>query len=135
MRLGAVLEEVFGDNVGKRHDLLPVPTVIGRSTGADIRVDQESVSRQHAEIATRGDGFVLRDRRSLNGTFVNDVRVDEHALASGDLLKVGRTIFRFALRPPTEPDPSGPGTGGGPGGAPPSPSAAPAAWRPDAIRS
>jgi two-component system, cell cycle response regulator len=132
MRLGAVLEEVFGDNVGRRHRLLPIPMVIGRSTGADIQLDQDSVSRRHAEVTARDSGWFIRDRRSLNGTFVNDAAITERELASGDLVKIGRTIFRFTPGLPPESSPSGSASGsdGGAGSSSPPSSTAPVAWRP-----
>lgn len=132
MRLGAELEEVSGDHVGKRHRLLPIPMVIGRSTRADIQLDQDSVSRRHAEVTARDDAWVIRDRRSLNGTFVNDAAITERELASGDLVKIGRTIFRFTLGPPTESSPPGSASGSddGAGSSSPPPSTAPVAWQP-----
>jgi pSer/pThr/pTyr-binding forkhead associated (FHA) protein len=44
----------------------------------------------------RRDGrYVVRDRQSMNGTFVNATPIEEHILAEGDEVTVGRTILRF----------------------------------------
>jgi pSer/pThr/pTyr-binding forkhead associated (FHA) protein len=124
----AVLEEVFGDDVGHIYRLdLPL-MVVGRSVRSDIQLTQESVSRFHAEVAQHNGSYFVRDKESKNGTYVNDAQVSECELAEGDLLKVGRTILRFSLKPEAGDDgPWSPGTSGGT--APPS-STAPAAWLP-----
>ena len=68
---------------------------IGRSTGSDAFLDDVTVSRKHAEIQRRGDGFVARDLGSLNGTFVNGRRVDEAELEPGDEIQIGKFKFLF----------------------------------------
>ena len=62
---------------------------------SDIRVDQESVSRRHAKLSHIGRAVIIRDLQSTNGTLVNDERVAEYELRNGDLVKIGRTIFKF----------------------------------------
>ncbi len=47
--------------------------------------------RDHAEIISAGDGYVLNDRGSRYGTFVNDEAVTEHTLAHGDRIRLGRS--------------------------------------------
>ncbi|MGZ5308154.1 MAG: FHA domain-containing protein [Solirubrobacterales bacterium] len=66
-------------------------TRIGRSSVADIRLDDASVSRRHALIVL-GERRSLRvlDDRSLNGVYVNGERVDWAALEDGDELRIGR---------------------------------------------
>jgi serine phosphatase RsbU (regulator of sigma subunit) len=68
----------------------PVYT-IGRRTAADLQLVGTDVSREHAEIARDGDGYVLRDRGSRYGTFVNGEVVTERALSHGDRIRLGRT--------------------------------------------
>lgn len=71
--------------------------LIGREN-ADIPLDDEKVSRKHAEVGLYGPGaYVLRDLASTNGTFVNDRRVsDKIGLRHWDLIRVGDTLIRFA---------------------------------------
>lgn len=68
---------------------------IGRSPECDITIMDSSVSRHHAEIRPRGDGFVIRDLDSTNGTRVNGVRVTERELHDGDELTFGNTRMIF----------------------------------------
>jgi serine phosphatase RsbU (regulator of sigma subunit) len=64
---------------------------IGRREGNDLQLAGSEVSRDHAEIARRGDDFVLVDRGSRYGTFVNGDQISaEHVLAPGDRVRLGR---------------------------------------------
>ncbi|MFM7207546.1 MAG: ATP-binding protein [Planctomycetaceae bacterium] len=69
---------------------------IGREAGNAVQVDDNEVSRRHAEIRRVGESFVLGDLKSSNGTFVNDARVERAELASGDRIRVGRTVLVYA---------------------------------------
>ena len=91
----ACLVVIYGDDLGRKHNLDAPSILIGRSNTSDIQIDQESVSRNHAKILNTGKSVLLRDLGSTNGTYVNDDLVDEHMLRDGDLIKVGRTIFKF----------------------------------------
>jgi hypothetical protein len=62
---------------------------LGRGTNCALRFNDESVSREHAQLVYTREGFVLRDLQSANGTFVNDRRVEVCALCDGDTLRVG----------------------------------------------
>jgi pSer/pThr/pTyr-binding forkhead associated (FHA) protein len=68
---------------------------IGRSTAADIVLDDASVSRRHAVIVHRGGRTVILDDRSLNGVFVNGERVGEAVLNDGDGIAIGRVSARY----------------------------------------
>jgi hypothetical protein len=72
-------------------------TRIGRSTTADVRLDDPSVSRRHALVVSEpGEALRVLDDRSLNGVFVNGEEIEWGKLADGDELTIGR--FRlFAL--------------------------------------
>ena len=73
-------------------------TVIGRSSDADLRVDDANVSRRHAEVRRIGDGYSLVDLGSTNGTEVNGQRIQETALMNGDVISVGTTRITFERR-------------------------------------
>ena len=64
---------------------------IGRRTAADLQIASTDVSRDHAEIVHSGNQFILRDRGSRYGTYVNGEQVTERALLSGDRIRLGRT--------------------------------------------
>ena len=62
---------------------------IGRRPDSDLILTGTEVSRNHAEIVTAPDGYVIRDCNSKYGTFVNGVRVMEQALAHRDQIECG----------------------------------------------
>ena len=71
--------------------------LIGRD-GADIVLEDEKVSRKHAEIGLYGPGaFVLRDLASTNGTRLNGKRIEKVKLNHWDVIRVGDTALRFAV--------------------------------------
>ena len=68
---------------------------IGRGKDNDIVLDDVSVSSQHCRVRPEEGGFALHDLKSTNGTFVNERRVTRHALAEGDVIKLGETYLQF----------------------------------------
>ncbi|WP_374204933.1 FHA domain-containing protein [Actinotalea sp. C106] len=86
-----------GPSVGARFLLDADRTVAGRSPSADIFLDDVTVSRKHVEFVREGDGFVVRDVGSLNGTYVNRSRIDQALLRTGDEVQVGK--FRMTFHP------------------------------------
>jgi pSer/pThr/pTyr-binding forkhead associated (FHA) protein len=75
---------------------------VGRVPMEDqVLLEDASVSRQHAAFQVFGNGVVVRDLGSTNGTYVNDVRIDKpHVLAPGDRVDIGP--FRIVFPGPTE---------------------------------
>ena len=82
---------------GMRHTLEPPGLVIGRSTAADLRVNDPGVSRRHAEIRVVPGGLVPQvsvvDLGSTNGLFVNGNRVQQATLEDGAEVRVGNTTM------------------------------------------
>ncbi len=78
------------------------PLIIGRQPGVDLLINEASISRQHAEIRYVQDHYELRDFGSLNGTFINDTRIEPnkaYALKPNDIVRVGNIVkLRFLLR-------------------------------------
>ena len=72
-------------------------THLGRGFSADLRLEDQSVSRRHAVIVDGGDGDGARilDDRSANGTFVNGRRVTEAVLRDRDVIRLGRVTLVF----------------------------------------
>ncbi len=89
---------IQGLNRGARYDLARhnVAMSIGREAGNFVQVDDNEVSRRHAEIRRVGEGFVVGDLKSSNGTYLNDSRIERAELANGDRIRIGRTILVFA---------------------------------------
>lgn len=98
----AMLVVQRGPNAGSRFLLDADVVTAGRHPDSDVFLDDVTVSRRHAEFRRSGDGFVVRDVGSLNGTYVNRDRVDEVALSNGDEVQVGkyRLVFYAATADP-----------------------------------
>jgi serine phosphatase RsbU (regulator of sigma subunit) len=79
------------DALGERDvELDRFPFSIGRRDVNDLQLGGSEVSREHAEIRLEGGLFLLRDRESRYGTFVNGDPVTECQLRSGDRIRLGR---------------------------------------------
>ncbi len=91
----ACLVVIYGLELGKKFNLTRPQMIIGRSSTADVQIDQEAVSRNHCKVLNTGNAVLLRDMGSTNGTYVNDEMIDEYVLRDGDFIKVGRCIFKF----------------------------------------
>ena len=79
------------DGLGQR--IVPItkgPLLIGRRTESDLRLVGSDVSREHAEIVQVDGSWVLRDKGSRYGTYVNGESVTEHKLTHGDRVQFGR---------------------------------------------
>lgn len=84
-----------GSQAGATFALNESITRLGRHPDSEIMLDDITVSRRHAEIVQGPSGYLVRDAGSLNGTYVNQVRVDEAPLHQGDELQVGK--FRLVF--------------------------------------
>jgi Zn-dependent protease with chaperone function len=74
-------------------------TRIGRNSENDVVLNSERVSRYHAEIACRDDVFLIVDKGSRNGIWVNRQRVKNSTeIKSGDVIRIGRQDFTFIVR-------------------------------------
>lgn len=68
---------------------------IGRRDENDITIENLAVSSHHVKIDSVGDGYLLTDLKSKNGTFVNDQQVTSHWLKHGDTVTVGKHTLVF----------------------------------------
>lgn len=103
------LEIVEGPGAGKVRKFSGVRMVLGRTTGVDFQLEDQSVSRRHVELVVGDEGVLLRDLGSGNGTKVNGEKVTEKTLEHGDTITIGKTTLRFvdevaALRKEREAD-------------------------------
>ena len=95
-RVEAYLIVLAGSSVGEMHKLNRPRTVIGRGPGAEIRILDEGVSREHCEVVREGSTVTLRDLRSTNGTFCRGAAVQTLELSDGDKILVGSgTVLKF----------------------------------------
>jgi pSer/pThr/pTyr-binding forkhead associated (FHA) protein len=79
-----------GGRAGEAFNLGAERNTIGRSPDAEVFLDDVTVSRNHALVVRRRDGFYVDDLGSLNGTYVNRRRIESHRLQNGDELQVGK---------------------------------------------
>src|ERR1700687_3579160 len=78
---GAILKEV---PLGTR------PVTIGRAPDNDIPIDNLAVSNYHARVYVEAGLLVVEDLNSLNGSFLNDIRVERAMLKDGDPILIGK---------------------------------------------
>jgi hypothetical protein len=78
---GAVLKEI---PLGTR------PVTIGRAPDNDIPIDNLAVSNYHARVYVEAGSLVVEDLGSLNGSFLNDIRVERAMLKDGDAILIGK---------------------------------------------
>lgn len=88
-----------GETAGYSFHLRDDRTTIGRSDDSVIVLDDITVSRHHAVIERRSGRFVLSDSGSLNGSYVNQERVEMAELQQGDELQIGKYRLVFFERP------------------------------------
>jgi pSer/pThr/pTyr-binding forkhead associated (FHA) protein len=84
-----------GPEIGTRYALHGDSLSVGRVPDNDIQLDDFTVSRQHAVLVREGSDWLLRDLGSLNGTYVNNERVEEAVVRHGDAIQIGR--FRLVV--------------------------------------
>ncbi|MFH1418458.1 MAG: SpoIIE family protein phosphatase [Planctomycetota bacterium] len=95
--------QLQGDKLIIRHELRLVDTVeltgsslsIGRSSQCDIRLPHEAVSRHHAQLEKRDDGWHIRDLDSVNGIRVNGRKKASADLSPGDVIEVRPFAMHF----------------------------------------
>ena len=80
------------DGQGRRVVPIDKPIyTIGRRSASDLQIVSPDVSRDHAEITRAADRYVIHDRGSQYGTFVNGETVTDRPLAHGDRIQLGRS--------------------------------------------
>lgn len=75
-------------------------TTLGRQIGNDIVFQEEFLSRFHAEIIHENDKYILVDKESTSGTFVNGRKIDRCVLNSGDLISLANIFIMFVNNNP-----------------------------------
>ena len=84
---------------GRKLKVFPVgagEVVIGNDPGCGVYIDSLAVEPHHASLSTDGQGTLLRDLGSENGTYVNNERINEHRLEDNDQIRVGKHTLTFA---------------------------------------
>ena len=76
--------------------------VLGRGQDADIRFEDELVSRRHCALSFDGGSVTVEDLGSTNGTFVDGNFVHKQILDSDNRLQIGRMVLKVAYKDPSE---------------------------------
>ena len=90
-----VLRVVKGPQIGMVFRLGNAPMSVGRNPQCDIFLNDMTVSREHALIASTDKGYVITDRNSYNGLWVNNEAVDTKLLKNGDAIQIGTFCLIF----------------------------------------
>src|SRR3984885_10324110 len=69
------------------------PVTIGRAPDNDIQIDNLAVSNYHARVSVEAGPLVVEDLNSLNGSFLNDIRVERAMLKDGDSILIGKHVI------------------------------------------
>lgn len=93
-----VLVRVDGPANGQVHSLGAAEIIVGRGSGAHLRLTDEGVSRRHARLVHARGQYFLEDLDSSNGTFLEGRRIHRAPLMEGDLVQFGpKASFRFCM--------------------------------------
>ncbi len=93
----AAVVALRGGLAGKRFAVGSEPITFGRGNENDIVLTTPLASRVHAELRREAGGYVVCDRDSTNGTWVNGDSVTVRRLQPGDQIMIGDEIFRFEM--------------------------------------
>ena len=92
----------IGKDSGTRHKLKQGSMTIGRSSHADITIEDDRISRIHCVIEWIGDSITIQDKASTNGIYVNSQKVDHAALSPGVPLQLGHSIMKIEYKDEAE---------------------------------
>jgi hypothetical protein len=87
-----------GGRAGETFPLEAERITVGRSPDCEIFLDDVTVSRKHAVLVRKDNGYELADEGSLNGTFLNKKRIETAQLEDGDELQIGKYRMTFLSR-------------------------------------
>jgi len=100
---------LLGRRTMQVYDFKQPSIIIGREDGADVLIDNPSVSRRHAEIRLGDNGWEVEDLGSSNGTFIRGTKIQgPHQLGLGDEIGFGKfsIVFGKALGEGEQPKPA-----------------------------
>lgn len=94
-----ILRIESGDGQGQEIPLEGA-AVLGRVAECELRIKDDKASRQHARVKLEGQGWVLEDLKSRNGTYLNGKRVQREPIKAGDRIGIGDCVIRFLEQTP-----------------------------------
>ncbi len=95
-----LLQVIRGAEIGLEYEIKPGNNIIGRQKDAQIRINNKSISRRHAQIICKPDDppekrYILYDLQSTNGTKVNNQSVESTPILDGDRVQFGSVVCKF----------------------------------------
>ncbi len=100
------IELAIKDKVIKTYHFTQDTIDIGRIPTADIFIDNSGVSRQHTRIERSiGGPYIVRDMGSTNGTYLNDIQINEATLNNGDSINLGKFSLHVHIDSGDQPRP------------------------------
>jgi pSer/pThr/pTyr-binding forkhead associated (FHA) protein len=90
-----------GPDAGRTFALADRPVTLGREEGREVVLHDDRASRLHARLLPDGDGAVVVDAGSSNGTFVNGILARERRIVEGDVVTIGSNSFVFGRETPS----------------------------------
>ncbi len=89
------------DDASKRYPITRTIWRIGRGKDNELSINDNSISRKHAEIHRDNDGtFNIRDMNSMNGLYINNNKVGKASLQEGDVIEIGDIFLTFTQYAP-----------------------------------
>ena len=88
---------VEGEAALGRVVVLSDEVVLGRDPSASVPLPGEDVSRRHARVAPDGDGHVVVDLGSTNGTWIELERIEQHQLGNQQEFRIGSHVLMFIV--------------------------------------
>jgi two-component system cell cycle response regulator len=93
-----LLVQLEGERIGQVQVLHGTQWRVGRHQDSELCLRDVSVSRGHARFIWQGNGYLLEDLGSANGSYVGGVRVTQHEMADGDVVQFGSSaMFRYSV--------------------------------------
>jgi DNA-binding NtrC family response regulator len=94
-RVSARLRVVAGEDAGLEVALPPVGVVLGADASCDVELKDPAVSRRHATVVPKDEGFEITDLDSKNGTWLDGAAVGRAIAPAGAMLRLGTTIIHL----------------------------------------
>ncbi|RJP22628.1 MAG: GGDEF domain-containing protein [Candidatus Abyssobacteria bacterium SURF_5] len=95
-----LLQVIRGADIGSEYEVKPGNNIIGRQKDANIRINNKSISRRHAQIVCKPEDppekrYTLYDLQSTNGTRINGHPIECAPLRDGDRVQFGSVVCKF----------------------------------------
>ncbi|MFC1643616.1 diguanylate cyclase [Chlamydiota bacterium] len=88
---------IYGEPLGEIFEIDKKESIVGREDKATFNIEDSGISREHAKIIYSKDKVILKDLGSKNGTYVNNIKIDEIELKNDDRISIGRTCLKFSF--------------------------------------